>query len=139
MLDLSKEKQVGKKYSRIERAIPESALQQVLDELLIYKHIRCVRIPDGIFRWVKMNTPPKFQSWFFGMFAAWPDNLLLMPTGKGYLIGYPIELKRVSGKLHGRQKNRSKEQDWIVCRSTTEIINEVNKAETLVQSIKEKP
>jgi hypothetical protein len=113
--------------------VPEAALQTFMDDLLEYKHIRSIRIPDGIFRWVQVNASQGFRAWFNKVFAGFPDNLLLIPTGQGYMKAFPIELKTATGKLHGKQKTRAKEQGWKVCRSTTEIVVAVDEAERVAK------
>jgi hypothetical protein len=122
--------------------IPEESLQVFADEYYQIKHIRYIRIPDGIFRWIKMKASTGIQKWFFGMFKAMPDNLLLLPLGK-YMLAVPIELKtqdkkgRAVGQLHGEQKHRAEEENWIIARNQQEIMTATEQAEQDAEKIKE--
>lgn len=121
--------------------VPEAELQEYLDALLEDRGIKQIRIPDGIFRWVKMNTPSKFQYWFFGLFGGWPDSLVMLPMGK-YLLAVPVELKtqdkkgRMVGKLHGKQKGNARSGGWTIARSKGAIKMVIDSAEDDARKIK---
>jgi hypothetical protein len=129
MLKYPKPSRMKRRYKKA--STPESALQTFADEYVAVKGIRCIRIPDGIFRYV--NSPTNhiaagFRLWFNKTFAAMPDCLLLKPFGR-YLIALPMELKTTEGALHGKQKTSAKEENWIICRTVNEIIQAVNEFE----------
>ena len=121
--------------------IPEASLQIFADEYYAIKRIRSIRIPDGIFRWVKMNASAGIQKWFFGMLGGMPDNLLLLPLGK-YMLAVSIELKtedkkgRSVGSLHGKQKHNAEEQNWIIARNQQQIMDATEQAEMDAEKIR---
>jgi hypothetical protein len=143
MLMFPKKKHLQPEVSKSMKAeIPEESLQIFADEYYQIKRIRYIRIPDGIFRWLKIKAPAGVQRWFFGMFGGYADNTLLIPIGK-YLLAVPIELKtedkkgRAVGALHGKQKNRAEEQNWIIARNQQQIIDATERAEKDAELLKE--
>lgn len=119
---------------------PEGLLQQATDEYLTLKQFWFFRIPDAFFRWLKMNAPIGIQKFFFGMFGGMPDNTIIVPIGEGVAIALLLELKtqdkkgRAIGQLHGKQKHH--ENDYLICRSTKQVIEEIEKFEKKVEIIK---
>jgi hypothetical protein len=121
--------------------IPEASLQVFADEYYQIKRIRYIRIPDGIFRWIAVHASEGVKKWFRYTFKAMPDNLLLLPLGK-YMLAVPIELKtqdkkgRAVGKLHGEQKHRAEEENWIIARNQQQIMDATEQAERDAEEIK---
>jgi hypothetical protein len=119
----------------------EDDLQVFADEFYELKRIKNIRIPNAVFRWLKMNASAHIQKWFFGLFGGWPDTLLLLPCGK-YMLAVPIELKtqdkkgRPIGMLHGKQKHNSEYENWIIARSPEQIQAAVAQAEADCEKIK---
>jgi hypothetical protein len=119
---------------------PENLMQGAVDDYLEIKRMKCYRIPDAIFRWIKMKAPIGIQKWFFGVFGGQPDNTIIIPLGNGYAFTLLLELKtqdakgRAIGKLHGKQKREG--DDWKICRSVDSAVAEIDKFELLAEDIK---
>jgi hypothetical protein len=120
--------------------VPEDELQSYADALLEDKGLRQIRIPNGIYRWIKMNAPQGFQCWFFGLFGGWPDSLVMVPIGN-YFLAVPIELKtqdkkgRAVGALHGKQKTNAIDEHWTIARSKEAFREAVERAERDAEKI----
>jgi hypothetical protein len=123
MLKYPKPSRIKKCYKK--SIAPESSLQSFADDYLAIKGIRSIRIPDGIFRYVQVNTSIGFRAWFNKTFAGLPDNLLLKPCGK-YMRACAMELKTETGVLHGKQKIAAKEEGWIIARTPEEIMKTID-------------
>ena len=142
MLSFPKKKHLQPEVSKSMKAIiPEASLQIFADDYYQLKRIRYIRIPDGIFRWIAVNASEGIKKWFRWTFGGMPDNLLLLPLGK-YLLAIPIELKtedkkgRAVGTLHGKQKSRSEEQNWIIARNQQQIMDATEQAEKDAELLK---
>lgn len=120
---------------------PEDSLQVFANEYLKLQKIDYFRIEDSFFRWVKMRASVTVQKWFFGMFGGRPDNTCSIPIGP-YSLTLNLELKtqdskgRAVGKLHGKQKNRSRSQGWVIARSPEAIMKVVETFENDAQKLK---
>lgn len=120
----------------------ESELQQYADELLAWKHYRFIRFPDGILRYIKLNTPDWFSAAFFKCFGGRPDNTVFIPLIDGYFLSFNLELKtqdkkgRAVGRLHGKQIGNAKDEGWFIARSPEAISAVIEKAEQFVERIK---
>jgi hypothetical protein len=119
---------------------PENLIQGAVEEYLTWNKIDYIRIPDGVFKWIKLNTPKWFQLFFFKTFGGRPDLTIIKPIGNGIAVSLLMELKtqdskgRAVGKLHGKQKHHKDE--WIICRSVDSAINEIKKFEEKVKKMK---
>ena len=119
---------------------PENLMQGAVDDYLEIKRMKCYRIPDAIFQWIKMKAPIGIQKWFFGVFGGQPDNTIIIPLGNGYAFTLLLELKtqdakgRAIGKLHGKQKRDG--DDWKICRSVDSAVAEIDKFELIAEEIK---
>jgi hypothetical protein len=106
--NLSKRKQLsyrGRKHPAKVGVLKEEGLQKQLNDMLNAHGIWFIRIPDGIFRWMKMNAPMGVQRWFFGLFGGIPDCIPLIKVSDKYMLCCPIELKSKTGQRHGKQKH----------------------------------
>ena len=134
-------KKWGNPESKTMKAIvPENAIQKAVDDYLNLKRLQFYRIPDGIFRWIKMKAPIGIQKWFFGMFGGKPDSTVLIPIGNGIALALLLELKtedkkgRAVGKLHGKQKHH--EDEWIICRNVDSAIKTIDEFEKTAEKVK---
>lgn len=109
---------------------PEEHIQKAVNQYLDLLRVDYIRIPDNVFRWVKMNAPVWFQKYFFKVFGGRPDNTIIVPIGNGIAIAFLLELKtqdssgKEVGKLHGKQKQHKDE--WIICRSLNAAMDKID-------------
>jgi hypothetical protein len=128
----SKENQLKSYYSKRKKKeynsalVSESALQDQLNDLLDVYNIKYIRIPNGVWKWLQFNAPQGILKFFQKTFGGIPDNVCIVPISKDYNLCLNIELKTESGKLHGKQKEWSKETAVKISRSTNESIECVN-------------
>jgi hypothetical protein len=106
--------------------VPESALQQQMDDLLEAYQIKFIRIPDVIWAWLQCNASQGVLKFFQKTFGGIPDNVCIVPISKEYNLCLCAELKTEIGKLHGKQKQFEKEVAVQVLRSTQQNIDAIN-------------
>jgi len=117
---------------------PEASLQAFADDYYDAMGIKNIRIPATVFNWINYKAPIWFKIFFNKMFGGYPDNLLLFPYGK-YQLAVAIELKTQTadgqevGKLHGKQKPNSKNENWIICRSPEQVIKAVDEIKQYIK------
>lgn len=112
----------------------EEDIQNAVNEYLCWQKIRYFRIPDSFFKWIYINAPKPIQKWFFGMFGGMPDNLCIIPIGKGVAMTLLLELKSPKGKLHGKQKDHKNE--WIICKNIDSAIEVIDRFKAEANHIK---
>ena len=124
-LPLSKRKQLSHRRRRKALPdvpeVPESALQHQLEDTLAAYQVEYMRIPDGVWRWLRHNAPPYIVKALSDSFGGMPDCFARVPLDEPYYLCLGIELKSRRGTLHGKQKK------WqsVVSRSTQESLDAV--------------
>lgn len=119
---------------------PEEHMQKAVNQYLELKKIDYIRIPDEIFKWIKIHTPPWIQMFFFRTFKTRPDNTVIIPIGNGIAIALLLELKtqdadgRKIGTLHGNQRFHSGE--WVVCRSVNSALMKIDEFVEIAEKLK---
>jgi len=120
----------------------ESQLQSYCNELLELKHIRFIRFPDDLLRWIKLKSPSWFSKAFFHVWGGRADNIIFFPLGNGYHLSVNLELKtadkkgRAVGRLHGKQIRNAEAEGWQIARSPEDISAVIARAEAMVVRIK---
>ena len=133
----------GKPRSKTNKAqYPEAVLQKAVNEWLELKKIRYLRFPDWFLTWMRLNTPRHVGAEFFRVWSGMPDNIPLIKITDGISLAVWIELKtedkkgREVGRLHGKQKNKSKEDGWFVCRNLKSFESVMEKTTKIAEKIK---
>ena len=122
--------------------VPESALQKYADEILELKKYRSLRFPDGFLGWIKLKAPLHIKKIFFSIWGGRPDNTFMIPLGSGYYLAVPMELKtqdkkgRAVGRLHGKQINNARNEEWFIARSVDQINDVIKRAEETALKIR---
>jgi len=109
----------------------EADLQSFVDDYLVLRRIKSLRIPDGFFRWLNGFAPLWARAAFNAVFAGQPDNICMIPISDKYCLCLNLELKSKQGSLHGKQKANARDYAWQVARSPEEakrIIDEFEMA-----------
>jgi len=142
--EFSKRKQCGRRYKGVqliakEIDVPEADLQRVCDEYLAIKKHYNVRIPDSFWSWwAKCSAPGWLKGLIKKALGGWPDTMIFLPLNDKYLIALPLELKRLSGKLHGKQVPMSYDLKYTIARTSEEIIKAIDDFELEASIIREK-
>lgn len=106
--------------------ISEAEIQDQLNDMLDAYGIEYIRIPDGMWRWVMAAAPAGIQAYFKKTFQGIPDNICFLPLDDKYYLAIKLELKTQTGKLHGKQKQFARTENWIISRSTDDNIKVIN-------------
>ena len=128
-MDLSKKSQLAyrKKRKKGVVKVKEASLQKQANDLLDWYHIPYYRIPDFVWNWVRHNAPVEIVRALSESFAGkLPDDFIFTNLTDKYLIALPLEIKTVTGKLHGKQKTYAKRDNWQISRSPEDTIRIVN-------------
>jgi len=150
-----REKRSGKD-KKISVTVPESALQQQMDDMLNAYRIKYIRIQDSQWKWLKRiemmldnskttneqigstirKTFKGFDFTFKKSFAGLADNILIEPISDNYNLCLCAELKTTTGKLHGKQKLFEKKVAVQVLRSTQQNIDAINAYKKQIEKCK---
>ena len=124
-MKFSKKNQCGKHFKGIQVknnkiVVPESALQNQLNDLLLQVQLKYIRMSDTIWNWIIHHAPPKIRKMLSEMFAGMPDNIVIAPINERYNLCMAIELKTEKGVFGKKQKNWREEIAVQENRSTKE-------------------
>jgi len=113
---------------------PESAIQKQCDDLLkIYRErygMESMRMPDCVWRYLKQHAPAYIVKEASEWMAGFADHNVFMRLTDKYSLALHLELKSKTGRLHGKQKNKSDKIPYQISRSpekTVEILNKMIK------------
>ena len=85
----------------------EAHIQKYVDDLLTYKHIHSVRLPDKLFQQI-FGFGKSISLRIKGLIAKYikglPDNMAVLPIGDGLFLGIALEQKSATGTLSPHQK-----------------------------------
>jgi len=122
---------------------PEKALQVYANDAITLRRWSYIRFSSALMGWLKRCSPDWVQRAFFKQVAGkMPDNLVLVPLGKGRFFAEKVELKtqdkkgRAVGKLHGKQKIYAQAEEWPIARSPEQINAVLDDIEKTVEKIK---
>jgi len=123
-MQISKQQQCGKRYRGKRQVLktPEAALQAFADEYLAWARIKCFRIPDGFFSWLRAVASAQMFKAFCHIFGGQADNTCFIPISDKYSLALHLELKSNVGRLHGRQKIEAKQLPWKIARTPEEVV-----------------
>ena len=124
-LKFSKKAQCGKHYKGTQVknnkiVVPESALQNQLNDLLNQLKLKFIRISDALWTWIVYHAPPKIRQMLSAMFGGMPDVITIASISKKYNLCMAIEVKTEKGKLSKKQKTWQDNISVQVNRSTAE-------------------
>ncbi len=112
--------------------MPEEQLQNGVDQLLQANHLSYLRLPSNMFRAIHAdrNISNRMKAWILHELSGFADNMIfkyLCQSGDVHIgLVCHIENKSETGKLHGKQKIRSKELGFNECRSLNDAIHIIN-------------
>ena len=105
----------------------ESNLQNQCEELLNWKHIFYIRVPDAVYLWI--FSIPIVPQYIKGIVSKYlkglPDLTILFPGGTYWCV----ELKTKTGKLSQGQKAFAKRVPVTVIRSFEDFEKQLNQRE----------
>ena len=99
-----------------------------MDDYLSVMRIDNWRITDRM--WSGLNWIGRSSPAAAGVVMAWkktfggkmPDNLLYRKYDDRFCLMMPIELKSATGRLHGKQVDAAKNDNWTICRTPEEAV-----------------
>jgi hypothetical protein len=131
-----------KKWSK-KPSIPESSydgsealLQGQMDDILDTMGIEFRRVPDGLWRFLKMCAPVQVVKQLADRWSGKPDVLMMIPINEKYSLACEVELKSKSGKFSDKQEEYRNRMPVLESRSperSLEIIEQFKKDSDLIK------